>query len=117
MSAALPPLVPGDTVRFGGQSLTVETVQGLGRRRVLGLITAGQQHLLIRIEQTGDEERVVRVIERDHTDADGVRARMRAQIDPGEARALATYTIENDGDLAQLHARANAVYDALLELR
>jgi dephospho-CoA kinase len=64
-----------------------------------------------------DELRVERVVARDDAQPDGVLARMRAQIDPGEARELATYTIDNDGDREQLRARANAVYDALLEYR
>jgi hypothetical protein len=38
---------------------------------------------------------------------------MHAQIDPADARKRATYTIENDADLATLHNRANAVYDKL----
>jgi dephospho-CoA kinase len=64
-----------------------------------------------------DEARVERVVTRDDVEPEGVLARMRAQIDPATARELATYTIENDGDRAQLRARANVVYDALLELR
>jgi len=64
-----------------------------------------------------DEVRVERVVERDDTDAASVQARMRVQIGAGEARELATYTIDNDGDLAALRARAGAVYDVLLALR
>jgi dephospho-CoA kinase len=64
-----------------------------------------------------DDLRVERVIERDATDADGVRARMRAQMTPGDARELADYVIENDGSLDDLRARANRIYDTLLALR
>jgi dephospho-CoA kinase len=64
-----------------------------------------------------DDVRVERVVARDETEPEGVLARMRAQIDPGEARELATYVIENDGDRDALRARANAVYDELLALR
>jgi dephospho-CoA kinase len=64
-----------------------------------------------------DDVRVERVVERDDTDAASVRARMRVQIDAGDARELATYVIDNDGDRAALRARADAVYDALLALR
>jgi dephospho-CoA kinase len=42
---------------------------------------------------------------------------MRAQIDPGEARKRATFTIENDGGLDDLRRRADAVYDQLERLR
>ncbi len=64
-----------------------------------------------------DETRIARVIGRDDSDRPSVMQRMRAQIDPDEARGLATYVIENDGDLATLHERASSVYDALLALR
>ncbi len=57
------------------------------------------------------EARIARVMERDGLDRESVLERMRAQIDPEEARRRATYAIDNDGDLATLRARANAVYD------
>lgn len=57
--------------------------------------------------------RIARVMQRDGVDAASVVQRMRAQIDPAEARRRATYTIENDGDLTTLRARADTVYDAL----
>ena len=60
-----------------------------------------------------DHARVSRVVARDGINAEGVLARMRAQIDPREARARATYVIENDADLETLRARAFAVYDQL----
>jgi dephospho-CoA kinase len=58
-------------------------------------------------------QRVARVMARDGVDAAAVEARMRAQIDPAEARRRATYAIDNDADTATLRARANAVYDQL----
>jgi dephospho-CoA kinase len=64
-----------------------------------------------------DETRIERVVDRDGLDPSGVVQRMRAQIDPNDARELATYVIDNDGDRAQLRERANAVYDALLATR
>jgi dephospho-CoA kinase len=64
-----------------------------------------------------DDVRIARVVARDDTAPDGVLARMRAQIDPAEARTLATYVIENDAGLDTLRTRANAVYDELLKLR
>jgi dephospho-CoA kinase len=59
-------------------------------------------------------QRVARVMARDGVDAAAVEARMRAQIDPGEARRRATYAIDNDAGLPALRDRANAVYDELL---
>ena len=64
-----------------------------------------------------DEARIERVIRRDDADRTSVLQRMRAQIDPADARTLATYVIENDADRATLIARANAIYDELLTLR
>ncbi len=64
-----------------------------------------------------DDVRVERVVERDATDADGVLARMRAQMPPNDARDLADYLIDNDGSLADLRTNANRIYDALLALR
>jgi dephospho-CoA kinase len=60
-----------------------------------------------------DEARVERVVARDAIEPGAVMQRMRAQIDPDEARRLATYVIENDGDRAQLRERADAVYVSL----
>jgi dephospho-CoA kinase len=60
-----------------------------------------------------DPARVTRVVERDGVNAEGVLARMRAQIAPERARELATVTIENNGDIAALRIRADAVYDDL----
>jgi dephospho-CoA kinase len=59
------------------------------------------------------EARIARVMERDGLDRMSVLERMRAQIDPEEARRRATYAIDNDGDLETLRSRANAVYDLL----
>lgn len=60
-----------------------------------------------------EEERVDRVIKRDRLSEAQVRARIAAQIDPQKARELATYCIENDGDLVHLRERTKAVYEAL----
>jgi len=61
-----------------------------------------------------DEQRIARAMRRDGSDEARVRARMAAQIDPQRARALADYTIENDGDLALLQERATAVFNQVL---
>ena len=61
-----------------------------------------------------EAQRVERVMQRDRLSEAQVRARMAAQMDPAEARALATYCIENDGDLPHLRERTKTVYEALL---
>ena len=61
-----------------------------------------------------DEARVERVMQRDGIDRASVLQRMRAQIDPAQARRRATYAIDNDAGLATLRERANAVYDRLI---
>ena len=61
-----------------------------------------------------DEARIARVMQRDGLDRASILERMRAQIDPAEARRRATYTIDNDADLTTLRTRANAVYDKLI---
>jgi len=60
-----------------------------------------------------DELRVRRVLERDRWSEDQISARMRAQIDPNDARRRATYVIENDGDLDYLRERTEAVFEAI----
>lgn len=60
-----------------------------------------------------DDQRVARAIARDGATAESVRARMRAQIDPAEARRRAAYVIENDSDIARLRERVEALYTSL----
>jgi dephospho-CoA kinase len=60
-----------------------------------------------------ENERIARVVQRDHTDEAHVRARMAAQMDPEEARARADYVIENDGNLDHLRERTRGVFNAL----
>jgi dephospho-CoA kinase len=59
------------------------------------------------------EERIARVGRRSAMPRAEVERRMAAQIAPDEARRLATFTIENDGDLAALQARIERVYESL----
>ena len=59
------------------------------------------------------EQRIARVVARDHLDEARVRARMAVQIEPARAREAADFIIENDGNLNNLCVRATAVYDAL----
>lgn len=63
------------------------------------------------------QARIDRTVARDGTDPAAVAERMRAQIDPAEARTRATFVIENDADLETLRRRSDAVYDRLAALR
>jgi dephospho-CoA kinase len=64
-----------------------------------------------------DEERIRRVMNRDRAAEADVRARMAAQMDPSQARTLATYVIENDGDITHLRERTRAIYERIRESR
>lgn len=59
------------------------------------------------------ETRIARVMERSRLSREEILRRMAAQIDPAEARRLATYTIENDGTLADLRDATERVWEAL----
>ncbi len=56
------------------------------------------------------EQRIERVMARDGAQREAVHARMRAQIDPERARALAYVIIENDGDIERLRNRSRDLY-------
>lgn len=58
-------------------------------------------------------DRIARVVQRDRVDEADVRARIDAQIAPEVARKMADYVIENDGNLAHLRERAQAIYAEL----
>ena len=55
------------------------------------------------------DTRVARAAARDGVPEAAVRARMRHQIDPAEARARADVVVDNAGDLDALHAAADAL--------
>lgn len=59
------------------------------------------------------EERIARIVARDKLDEGRVRARMATQIEPEQAREVADFVIENDGNLNHLRDRARDVYGAL----
>lgn len=63
-----------------------------------------------------EEDRISRVVQRDRIDEMHVRARMAAQIHPDDARKLADYVIENDGNLGHLRERTRATFDALMKV-
>jgi dephospho-CoA kinase len=60
-----------------------------------------------------DEERIARVVTRDHSTAEQVRARMAAQIDPSEARKRASFVVENNSDVAHLREQVKRIYGEL----
>ena len=60
-----------------------------------------------------EADRIARVVMRDRIDEAHVRVRMAAQMDPEDARKLADYVIENDGNLAHLRERTRIVYVGL----
>ena len=59
------------------------------------------------------EMRIARVQARDGVGREDVAKRMAAQIDPEDARAKATYVIENAGDYSQLERASRAVWSSL----
>ncbi len=62
----------------------------------------------------GEEEtRVRRVMERDGLSRDQVLARIRAQMPEEERRLRADFTLENNGTVAELFSKVDALYDAL----
>ncbi|MDQ2866397.1 MAG: dephospho-CoA kinase [Candidatus Eremiobacteraeota bacterium] len=63
-----------------------------------------------------EDDRIIRIATRDRIDEAHARARMAAQINPHDARRKADFVIENDGNLAHLRERANAVYKQLTAL-
>ena len=60
------------------------------------------------------DERIARVMQRDRVDEPHIRARIAAQMEPEDARKLADYVIENDGNLGHLRERTTAVYRELV---
>ncbi len=60
-----------------------------------------------------DELRVARVTRRDGLSEEQIRARMSVQIAPLEAARRATYTVENDGDIAHLRQSVRAIFERL----
>jgi dephospho-CoA kinase len=63
------------------------------------------------------ELRIARVERRSGLSRAEIERRIAAQIEPGAARQLADFTIENDGDLDRLRLRTEQVYRALASRR
>jgi dephospho-CoA kinase len=59
------------------------------------------------------EQRIERVQARNKISRDKIERRIAAQIDPGTARKLADYVIENDGSFDHLNAQVREVYGKL----
>jgi dephospho-CoA kinase len=63
----------------------------------------------------GLETRVRRVVERDGTSPDAVRARIAAQLDDAERRRRARWVVVNDSSLAELERRVEELYRELAD--
>ena len=57
-----------------------------------------------------DEKRIERALARGGLQEQEIRARMAQQMDPSEKKAKADYIVENNGDLGDLEARAEALW-------
>jgi dephospho-CoA kinase len=81
--------------------LLVETGQA-GRFDAVVVVLASEP---IRLQRLADERGM---------DLEDARARLRAQANDQERRAVATHVIDNDGDLASLNAQVDRVHEDLL---
>ncbi|HEY4188237.1 MAG TPA: dephospho-CoA kinase [Polyangia bacterium] len=86
----------GHRLAFYEASLLVETQR---HQTLDGLI----------VVDSPEEARVARVMARDGATADAVRARMAAQLPMSDKRRVATAVIDNDGDMAALEAKVDAL--------
>jgi len=79
------------------------------------LIEAGRQGDFdeLVVVDAPDAERIRRVVARDGTTPEHVRARMAAQAPMSEKRRLATYVIDNDGDRERLSRQVDALLTRL----
>ena len=83
------------------------------------LFEAGADALVdhVALVTAAEAVREARAVARDHAAAADVRARMAQQMDPAEAlrrtRAAGGTVVPNDGDLAALHAHADALVERL----
>jgi len=78
--------------------------------------SGGDAHLdAVAVVVAPDEDRIARVVERDDTSPEAVRARMGHQLSQDELRARADYVIENDGTLDDLRRKSVELYEAVTE--
>lgn len=77
--------------------------------------TGADRHLdAVAVVDAPLEVRLARVAARDGVSREQVLERMRHQLPPETLRRLADFVIENDGDLARLHAQVDALYERLM---
>lgn len=62
-----------------------------------------------------EEIRIARTMQRDGSDEEQIRARIRAQISDETREALATYTIRNEGTIAAFRKEADALIERIRE--
>ncbi|MFQ5572322.1 MAG: dephospho-CoA kinase [Rhodothermales bacterium] len=75
----------------------------------------GEQHLdAVAVVDAPVEERIRRVVSRDHVAPEQVRARMAHQLPPEELRRRADFVIDNNGSLDDLRAQVDRIYRAML---
>jgi len=77
--------------------------------------TGGERHLdAVAVVDAPVEVRIRRVVERDATTPEQVRARMQHQLSPDDLRRRADYVIDNTGSLDDLRRQVMVVYRDLL---
>lgn len=76
--------------------------------------SGGDEHLdAVAVVVAPDEDRIARVVERDDTTEDEVRARMSHQLPQEELRRRADYVIENNGTLDDLRRKSVNLYHSV----
>ena len=91
-----------------------EGVEVLVHEAALIFESGGDEHLdAVAVVVAPDEDRIARVVERDDTTEDEVRARMSHQLPQEELRRRADYVIENDGTLDDLRRKSVDLYHSV----
>jgi dephospho-CoA kinase len=91
-----------------------EGVEVLVHEAALIFESGGDEHLdAVAVVVAPDEDRIARVVERDDTTEDEVRARMSHQLPQEELRRRADYVIENDGTLDDLRRKSVNLYHSV----
>ncbi|HHP7238700.1 dephospho-CoA kinase [Longibacter sp.] len=91
-----------------------EGVEVLVHEAALIFESGGDEHLdAVAVVVAPDDDRIARVVERDDTTADDVRARMTHQLPQEELRRRADYVIENDGTLDDLRRKSVDLYHSV----
>jgi len=91
-----------------------EGVEVLVHEAALIFESGGDTHLdAVAVVVAPDEDRIARVVERDDTSEDDVRARMSHQLPQEELRRRADYVVENDGTLDDLRRKSVDLYHSV----